>query len=111
MAEFSPKTQCSQFRPSTKPSRRCGSSFGHGEAPRDRRTYACHSRATQAAGGAGVEEVARLLDVEAALKYKAALSVVYGAGLRATEVVSLKVTDIDSKAHDQPGRAGKGEGP
>ena len=55
--------------------------------------------------------MARLLDVEAALKYKAALSVVYGAGLRATEVVSLKVTDIDSKAHDQPGRAGKGEGP
>jgi integrase len=30
-------------------------------------------------------------------KYKAALSVAYGAGLRATEVVSLKVSDIDSK--------------
>jgi integrase/recombinase XerD len=44
-----------------------------------------------------VEEVARLLDAAPGLKYKAALSVAYGAGLRATEVVSLKVTDIDSK--------------
>jgi integrase len=31
------------------------------------------------------------------LKYKAALSVAYGAGLRASEVVALKVADIDSK--------------
>jgi site-specific recombinase XerD len=30
------------------------------------------------------------------LKYRAALSVAYGAGLRASEVVSLKVSDIDS---------------
>jgi len=44
-----------------------------------------------------VEEVARLLDAAPGLKYKAALSVSYGAGLRATEVVSLKVADIDSK--------------
>ncbi len=29
-------------------------------------------------------------------KYKAALSVAYGAGLRASEVLSLKVSDIDS---------------
>jgi integrase/recombinase XerD len=43
------------------------------------------------------EEVARLLDAAAGLKYKAALSVAYGAGLRAAEVVSLKVADIDSK--------------
>jgi site-specific recombinase XerD len=44
-----------------------------------------------------VEEVARLLDAAPGLKYKAALSVAYGAGLRATEVISLKITDIDSK--------------
>ena len=31
------------------------------------------------------------------LKYKAALSVAYGAGLRAAEVISLKIGDIDSK--------------
>src|SRR6202790_5458716 len=43
------------------------------------------------------EEVARLLDAAPGLKYKAALSVAYGAGLRATEVISLKVPDIDSK--------------
>src|SRR6266705_2554961 len=41
--------------------------------------------------------VARLLDAAPGLKYKAALSVAYGAGLRAAEVVSLKVCDIDSK--------------
>jgi integrase/recombinase XerD len=43
------------------------------------------------------EEVARFLDAAPGLKYKAALSAAYGAGLRATEVISLKVSDIDSK--------------
>jgi site-specific recombinase XerD len=44
----------------------------------------------------GPEEVARLLDAAPSLKYKAALSVAYGAGLRASEVVSPKVSNIDS---------------
>jgi integrase/recombinase XerD len=43
------------------------------------------------------QEVARFLDAAPGLKYKAALSVAYGAGLRVSEVVALKVTDIDSK--------------
>jgi integrase/recombinase XerD len=43
------------------------------------------------------EEVARLLDAAPGLKYKAALSVAYGAGLRASEVISLKIGDIDSE--------------
>jgi site-specific recombinase XerD len=43
------------------------------------------------------EEVARLLDAAPGLKYKAALSVAYGAGLRASEVISLKIGDIDSR--------------
>jgi len=43
------------------------------------------------------EEVARLLEAAPGLKYKAALSVAYGAGLRAAEVISLKIGDIDSK--------------
>lgn len=43
------------------------------------------------------EEVTRLLNAAPGLKYKAALSVAYGAGLRAAEVVSLKISDIDSK--------------
>ena len=42
------------------------------------------------------EEVTRLLDAAPGLKYRAALSLAYGAGLRASEVVSLKVVDIDS---------------
>ena len=43
------------------------------------------------------QEVARLLNAAPGLKYKAALSVAYGAGLRAAEVVALKVSDIDSR--------------
>ena len=43
------------------------------------------------------EEVERLLNAAPGLKDKAALSVAYGAGLRAAEVISLKVSDIDSK--------------
>jgi site-specific recombinase XerD len=43
------------------------------------------------------EEVARLLDAAPGIKYKAALSVAYGAGLRVSEVRSLKVCDVDSK--------------
>ena len=43
------------------------------------------------------EEVARLLKAAPGIKYQAALSVAYGAGLRASEVVGLKVTDIDKQ--------------
>ena len=43
------------------------------------------------------EEVLRLLEAAPEPKHKAALSVAYGAGLRAMEVVALKVCDIDSK--------------
>ncbi len=41
------------------------------------------------------EEVTRLLDAAPGLEYRAALSLAYGTGLRASEVVSLKVSDID----------------
>ena len=43
------------------------------------------------------DEMARFLDAAPGLKYKAALSVAYGAGLRVSEVVALKVSDIDGK--------------
>ena len=43
------------------------------------------------------EEVARLIEAAGNLKYQAALSVAYGAGLRASEVIALKVGDIDSQ--------------
>jgi site-specific recombinase XerD len=42
------------------------------------------------------EEVARLIDAAGKPKYQAVLSVAYGAGLRASEVVALKVGDVDS---------------
>src|SRR5258707_6020765 len=43
------------------------------------------------------EEVARFLEAAPGIKYKAAFSVAYGAGLRVSEVASLKICDIDSK--------------
>jgi integrase/recombinase XerD len=42
------------------------------------------------------DEVKRLLEAAPNLKAKAALSVAYGAGLRASEVTHLKISDIDS---------------
>jgi len=42
------------------------------------------------------EDVTRLLECAPGLKAQAALSVAYGAGLRSSEVVSLKISDIDS---------------
>ena len=42
------------------------------------------------------EEVARLIEAAGTPKYQAVLSLAYGAGLRASEVVNLKVDDIDS---------------
>jgi integrase/recombinase XerD len=43
------------------------------------------------------EEVTRFLDAAPGPKYKAAFSAAYGAGLRVSEVVALKVSDIDSE--------------
>ena len=43
------------------------------------------------------EEVALLLHCAPSLKHKAALSVAYGGGLRASEIVHLKMGDIDSQ--------------
>jgi integrase/recombinase XerD len=42
------------------------------------------------------EEVGRLIEAARNLKHRTALSVAYGAGLRASEVIALKVGDIDS---------------
>jgi len=54
------------------------------------------------------EEVARLLAAVDNLKHQAALAVAYGAGLRASEVVSLKVSDIDSQRMTLRIEQGKG---
>jgi site-specific recombinase XerD len=55
------------------------------------------------------EEVARLLEAAPGLKYKAALSAAYGAGLRVSEVANLKVSDIDSKRMMLRVEQGKGQ--
>ena len=54
------------------------------------------------------EEVARFLEAAPGIKYKAAFSVAYGAGLRVSEVASLKVCDIDSKRMTLRVEQGKG---
>jgi len=54
------------------------------------------------------EEVARLLAAVDNLKHQTALAVAYGAGLRASEVVSLKVNDIDSQRMTLRIEQGKG---
>ena len=55
-----------------------------------------------------LEEAARLINAAGNLKYKAALSVAYGAGLRVSEVIALKVSDIDSTRMTLRVEQGKG---
>ena len=54
------------------------------------------------------EEAARLIAAAGNPKYRAALSIAYGAGLRVGEVVALKVNDIDSKRMTMRVEQGKG---
>jgi len=56
------------------------------------------------------EEVRVLIAAAPTLKYQTALSVAYGAGLRASEVVGLKIGDVDSKRmvlHIEQGKGSK----
>lgn len=54
------------------------------------------------------EEVARLIAAASNLKHQTALAVAYGAGLRVSEVVALKVSDIDSQRMTLRIEQGKG---
>jgi integrase/recombinase XerD len=54
------------------------------------------------------EEVARLIAGAENLKHQTALSVAYGTGLRASEIVALKVSDIDSTRMTLRVEQGKG---
>jgi site-specific recombinase XerD len=54
------------------------------------------------------DEVRRLIEAAGNLKHQTALSVAYGAGLRASEVVALKVGDIDSQRMTLRIEQGKG---
>jgi site-specific recombinase XerD len=54
------------------------------------------------------EETARLIAAVRNLKHQIALSVAYGAGLRAGEVVSLRIVDVDSQRMTLRVQEGKG---
>ncbi|MGF6372989.1 site-specific recombinase XerD [Paraburkholderia sp. RAU6.4a] len=54
------------------------------------------------------DEVRRLIEAAGNLKHQTTLSVAYGAGLRASEVVALKVTDVDSERMTLRIEQGKG---
>jgi len=55
------------------------------------------------------DEVARLIAAAPNLKYQTALSIAYGTGLRASEVIALKVGDIDSQRMTLRVEQGKGD--
>jgi len=54
------------------------------------------------------EEVSRLIAAARNVKHQTALSVAYGAGLRASEVIALKVGDVDSQRMTLRVEQGKG---
>jgi len=54
------------------------------------------------------EEVGRLIVAAPNLKYQTALSIAYGTGLRVSEVIALKVSDIDSQRMTLRVEQGKG---
>ncbi len=54
------------------------------------------------------EEVSRLLEATSSLKYKAAFALAYGAGLRISEVVALRISDIDGERKTLHVEQGKG---
>jgi len=54
------------------------------------------------------EEVSRLIAAARNIKHQVALSVAYGAGLRASEVVGPRVTDVDSQRMTLRVEQGKG---
>jgi len=70
-----------------------GVTLGHGEIP-ERIPYAREPRKLPVVLSA--DEVVRFLEAVASLKSRAALTTAYAAGLRASEVVGLKIVDIDS---------------
>jgi site-specific recombinase XerD len=71
-----------------------GVTLGHGEIP-ERIPYAREPRKLPVVLSA--DEVVRFLEAVPSLKSRAALTTAYAAGLRASEVVGLKVGNIDSR--------------
>ncbi|BAB52333.1 integrase/recombinase [Mesorhizobium japonicum MAFF 303099] len=72
----------------------CGVTLGHAEIP-ERIAYARAPRTLPVVLSA--DEVVRFLEAVPSLKTRTALTTAYAAGLRASETVGLKVSDIDSE--------------
>jgi site-specific recombinase XerD len=83
----------------------CGVTLGRGELMA-KMSYVHEPRKLPTVLSPG--EVAQFLEAAPGLKYRAALSVAYGAGLRASEVVALKVDDINSERMTIRVEQGKG---
>ncbi len=56
-----------------------------------------------------VKEISRLLKVTTNIKHKTILLIIYSAGLRLSELINLKISDIDSEAMRIHIRGGKGK--
>jgi integrase/recombinase XerD len=85
-----------RYRPPTSLPLPRGSSQGHTEANRSRPGGRLDPRPRRLPVILNPEEVGRLLASARNIKHKALLSLTYATGLRSSEVVSLKLTDIDS---------------
>ncbi|WP_431857299.1 site-specific integrase [Azospirillum sp.] len=84
-----------------------GVTLGQAEVP-ERIAYAREPRRLPVVLGA--DEVVRFLEAVPSLKSRAALATAYGAGLRVSEVITLKVADIDSSRmliRIEQGKSGK----
>ena len=79
--------------------------LGHAEIP-ERIPYARKPRTLPLVLSA--DEVVRFLEAVPSLKTRAALTTAYAAGLRASEVVGLKLSDIDSSRMVMRVEHGKG---
>ena len=103
--------RASRPRRSTPASWRCGSSSASTCAREEMKRHMQFQRqAAQAAVVLSVEEVAELLAAAPGpgLKYRAALGIGYGAGLRASEVCNAQGRRHRQRPHADPCRAGQG---
>ena len=86
-----------------------GVTLGHADIP-ERIPYAREPRKLPVV--LSPDEVVWFLEAVPSLKARAALTTAYAAGLRASEVVALKVANIGQRPEDDPGRARQGrQGP
>jgi integrase/recombinase XerD len=94
--------------PSTKPYARCVFLPRRHASKLDDRIYSVSPARAEAAGGLEPAEVAALFQSTPNLKHRTILMTIYAAGLRVSELINLRVTDIDSQRQLICVRQGKG---